>query len=140
MGFPCTEGGYCPYASPAPGCQDRTTIGSLTRQEALTGVATMTLRLHDRDLWKLPHPVRVDATFARPTKQFMLVSSGLLEELRPYLTNETATTDSLPRIWRPSCRAASSAAPILRSTFRQSIRFIRRPDHAGNLRCGGIKM
>lgn len=53
----------------------------------------MHLRLHDRDLWTLPHPVRVDAAFGQPAEQFMLGPTGLMEGLRPYLTEETATTE-----------------------------------------------
>lgn len=53
----------------------------------------MNLRLHDRDLWKLPHPVRVDVALEQPAEQFMLGPTGLLEGLRPYLTDETATTE-----------------------------------------------
>ncbi|MGA7979298.1 MAG: hypothetical protein WCA32_03625 [Chromatiaceae bacterium] len=53
----------------------------------------MNPRMNDRNILMLPHPVRVDAALEQPAENLMLAGTGLLEAIRPYLTEETATTE-----------------------------------------------
>jgi len=50
-------------------------------------------RLHDPRLMPLPHPIRFDAAAGCAVDTELFKSAGLLETLRPYLTDEGASTE-----------------------------------------------
>jgi len=52
----------------------------------------MNPEMNDRNLFLLPHPVRVDAARGQPAEELMLRGTGLLDAVRPHLSEETATS------------------------------------------------
>jgi hypothetical protein len=50
-------------------------------------------RLHDPRLMPLPHPIRIDAAAGMAIDTRMFEHAGLTATLRPYLTDETASTE-----------------------------------------------
>jgi hypothetical protein len=52
-------------------------------------------RLHDERILVLPHPVRIDAAAGEPVDTALFTHLGLLETLRPYLTDAAIPTEQI---------------------------------------------
>jgi hypothetical protein len=50
-------------------------------------------RLHDPAILALPHPVRIDAALGPRAEEVLLAQMGVLEGVRPHLTDERASTE-----------------------------------------------
>jgi len=56
-------------------------------------LATPPRRWGDPAILALPHPVRVDAALGAPVESYVLSQAGVLEAVRPYLADETVSTE-----------------------------------------------